>query len=322
MDGGDAPTTDGGGGRGMRLRRGLAWVAGGGLVALLAGYFLVLPQLGRAAPPPVDLAALTGDPARGEMVFRAGSCAVCHTDVANEGSFLAGGAGLKTVFGTFYGPNITPDPEHGMGAMSLEAFYRALTEGVSPEGEHYFPSFPYTSYVRMTAQDIVDLKAYLDTVDPVAQPSRPHDLSWPFSDRAFVGLWKELAYTPEPFQEDPAQDAVWNRGAYLATGPGHCGECHTARNSVGALSGPPLQGAKKSGFGEGAPALAGPQATIRDWEEADISFYLQIGLRPDGDSAGGKMADVIEHGSGYLPAEDLDAMAAYLAERARGGADR
>jgi mono/diheme cytochrome c family protein len=293
------------------LLRSSYWVFGIGLAAALSGYAVL-------TPPPVtttDAVALrnaVGDVDRGEYVLRMGGCVVCHTDFGNEGAFLAGGGGLETAFGTFYAPNITPDPVHGIGKMSLDDFYAAMTGGVTPHGQHYFPSFPYTSYAKMDAGDIVDLKAYLDTVAPAAVPARPHELIWPFSVRNSLILWKALHHSSEPFAPDASQTAKWNRGAYLVNGPGHCGECHTARNLLGGLSGKALEGAEKSMFSPGAPALAGSRSTIGDWGADDLIFYLQFGLKPNGDSSGGKMTDVIEHSTGHLKEEDLEAIAVYL----------
>lgn len=297
--------------RTSKMTKPIIWLFGISVAAATFGYAFILPGLGQTAKN-VDLKAYSADVERGAYVLRMGGCVVCHTDIDNGGVFLAGGAGLETPFGTFYAPNITPDTEHGIGAMSLEDFYVAMTAGVTPDGEHYFPSFPYTSYGRFKTEDIVDLKAYLDTVEPVATPSPPHELIWPFSSRQLVGVWKSLYHTPEPFIPDEAESASWNRGAYLVNGPGHCGECHTARNLIGGISTNALEGAGKSSFSSGAPAIAGSRSTIRDWSLNDLVFYLQLGLTPDGDVSGGKMIDVIEHGTSHLTGEDLEAIATYL----------
>ena len=200
-----------------------------GLVVVVAGYVLVLPQLGRSVEP-VDVSGLTGDPARGAYLAVAAGCLTCHTDYKKKGQLLAGGPAIETPFGAFYGPNITPDTKHGIGGWTVEQFSMALAAGRAPNGNHYFPSFPYTSYAAMKPQDIVDIKSYLDTVPPVTQASRPHDLGWPFSDRAALGAWKLLNF-------DPVRNVELDRGAYLVNVLGHCGECHTQRNVLGGKSG-------------------------------------------------------------------------------------
>ena len=154
----------------------------------------------------------------------------------SEDSYLAGGAALLTPFGTFYGPNITPDPDHGIARWSDADFIRAMREGTAPDGRHYYPAFPYTSFTLMTDEDLLALKAYIFTLPPAAVPSRPHDLSFPFGFRGLMWTWKLLYLAPGPFVPDPARDADWNRGAYLVEGVGHCGECHTPRGFLGGRS--------------------------------------------------------------------------------------
>ena len=170
---------------------------------------------------PAEIAA-SGDPVRGEYVLRLGGCVTCHTDEKNGGAFLAGGRALGSPFGTFYTSNITPDPATGIGGWSTGAFVRAMTEGVSPDGHPYFPAFPYTSYTKMRLDDLVDLKAYLDTVEPVANPVPDHDLRFPFGFRPLLRGWQLLFFEKGTFQPDPARSETWNRGAYIVNGPGHC----------------------------------------------------------------------------------------------------
>ena len=178
--------------------------------------------------------ARAGDAKHGEYLLRLGGCVTCHTDDKHDGQFLAGGRALETPFGTFYPPNITPDPETGLGGWSTGAFVQAMTQGRSPGGHPLYPALPYPSYTRMTEQDLVDLKAYLDTVRPVANPVPAHDLHFPFGFRPLLKGWQLLFFDPGPFQPDPTQSESWNRGAYIVNGPGHCGECHTPRNAFGA----------------------------------------------------------------------------------------
>jgi mono/diheme cytochrome c family protein len=285
------------------------------IILPLIGYVVILPSLGRDTRN-TDLDAFIGDAERGAYILRMGGCVACHTE-PEGGLFLAGGPKVETAFGTFYSPNITPDPEFGIGDMSLDDFYKAMTSGLSPEGDHYFPAFPYTSYAKLDSQDIVDLKAYLDTVQPAQTLNRDHDILWPFSERRLIGGWKLLAHSPSPYQEADGREAIWNRGAYLVMGPGHCGECHTARNLFGVQVDAALEGTPKSLFTPAAPAIAGERSTIADWTADDITFYLSTGLKPDGDVSGGKMADVIDHATSHLSDDDLNAMAVFLLDPGR-----
>ncbi len=202
-------------------------VAGILVAAVLVWLFVPFP----ITPPTV---AVTGDAERGAYVLRMGGCVTCHTDSKNGGAFLAGGRALATPFGTFYPPNLTPDPDTGIGGWTTGEFVQALTEGVSPEGYDYYPAFPYTSYANMTVQDLADLKAYLDTVEPVANPVPPHDLDFPFNFRFLLKPWKAMFFHAHGIEPDPSRSEAWNRGNYLVNGPGHCGECHTPRNWLGA----------------------------------------------------------------------------------------
>ena len=264
-----------------------------------------------------DLAALgTGDPARGELIFNAGGCTSCHARPKSEGAArleLAGGVELNTPFGAFVAPNISHDPRDGIGLWSLEDFANAMLRGVSPEGEHYYPAFPYTSYARMAPGDVAYLYAYLKTLPAIAGAAPGHRLGFPFNIRRGLGLWKLLHLGDEPVVAlaDDAPDAV-RRGRYLVEGPGHCGECHTPRD----LSG----GVKKADWLAGAVAAEGtgniPNITsgeggIGAWSAEEIAYFLESGFTPDFDSAGGAMAEVIKN-TALLAAEDRAAIAAYL----------
>ena len=279
------------------------------VLLMLAGIaWLFIPWHGQA--PDVDT---VGDPVRGEYVLAMGGCVACHTDEKNGGGFLAGGRALKTPFGTFHSPNITPDPENGIGGWTTGEFVRAMREGLSPAGQHYYPSFPYPSYALMTEQDVVDLKAYLDTVEPVNAPFRGHDLGFPFNIRQTLAGWKLLFLDDAPFEPDPAQSESWNRGAYLVRGPGHCGECHSPRNPLGGaddsryLAGNPV-GAE----GKTTPNITPHDTGIGDWSAVDIAFALESGLTPDYDSFGGGMGEVVEDATSKLTKEDREAIAEYL----------
>jgi mono/diheme cytochrome c family protein len=184
-----------------------------------------------------------------------------------------------------------------------------MREGRSPRGQPYYPAFPYTSYTRMTDDDLKALKAFLDTVPPVAQPSRPHELGFPFNIRWGLHLWQWAFFTPERFRPDPARDEAWNRGAYLVQGPGHCGECHTPRNVFGVL------GRERAYAGGQLGKDKVPDITARrlgGWSEGDLLTLLQLGMNPDGDFVSGEMAKVVQNGTAKLPPEDQQAIAAYL----------
>jgi len=277
---------------------GRSWVAG-----LLAGLAACL--LGSGAVHADEVVA------RGEYLFKASLCGVCHT--AEDGAFLAGGRPLPTPFGTFYTTNITPDPTYGIGGWSDADFLRALREGVSPEGEHYYPAFPYTAYTRLRDEDIRAIKAYLDTVKPVAQPNREHDLVW-YAWRWPLGLWKWLYFEPGPFQPDPAQSEQWNRGAYLAEAALHCAECHTPRTLFGALDAERrYTGDPEGPEGDSTPNISPHRKDgIGSWTVDMLTFYLEIGMTPDGDFAGGLMAKVIDRGTAKLTAADREAVARYI----------
>jgi mono/diheme cytochrome c family protein len=249
---------------------------------------------------------------RGEYIFHAAGCAACHT--AKGGPPLAGGVALNTPFGRFYTPNITPDPHAGIGDWSLANFERALWEGRAPDGKPYYPSFPYTSYTGMEAADVADLWAYLKTVEPSAEPSRPHELSFPFSLRAALHGWQFLFFEPGRFQADPNRDETWNRGAYLVHSVSHCGECHTPRNLFGALDRDRwLAGNPDGPEGKRVPNITPDEkGGIGKWSATDITFYLEIGFEPKGDVAGGAMKQVIDETTSHLTPEDRKAIAAYL----------
>ncbi|MGD2112045.1 MAG: cytochrome c, partial [Gammaproteobacteria bacterium] len=168
---------------------------------------------------------------RGRYLFGIAGCTSCHT----HDQPLAGGRPLATPFGTFYPPNITPDPRQGIGTWSERDFRRALGQGISPGGEDYYPAFPYTSYTLITPEDQQAMYAYLMSLPAIPRANRPHDLPWYLFSRRLVRDWKVGRFTPGPWVDDPARSAEWNRGAYLANALGHCGECHTPRDLLGGL---------------------------------------------------------------------------------------
>lgn len=250
-------------------------------------------------------------------MFRAAAGCSCHTDIPNDGPRLAGGRAIETPFGTFYSPNITPDPDTGIGGWTQEEFLRAMTEGASPAGEHYYPVFPYLSYARMTEQDLVDLWAYLSRQAPVERPNRAHELPWLLSWRSLLFFWKWWYLDEDEAVTDPERSEQWNRGAYLVNGPAHCGECHTPRDWLGGPDGSmALAGTAEGPEGELAPNITpDPETGIGRWHAADLAWLLETGLLPDGDSVQGAMAEAIDQGYSFLNADDRDAIADYLLSR-------
>jgi mono/diheme cytochrome c family protein len=251
---------------------------------------------------------------RGAYVLRASGCVTCHTDEENNGKLLAGGRALETPFGTLYGPNITFDREHGIGAWQAQDFFRALRHGVAPDGSSYYPGFPYTSYTRMRREDMFALWVYLASVPTSARENTPHELVWYMRLRVANRIWKLLFFEPGVIQPDEKRSKSWNRGAYLVNAMAHCGECHTPRTSLGNLDNDlAYAGAKNGPEGESAPNITPDKKTgIGDWSRSEFVDYLSEGLLPDGDYAGGVMTDVIDDGLAYLTPEDLQAVAEYI----------
>jgi mono/diheme cytochrome c family protein len=252
--------------------------------------------------------------ARGEYLFHAANCQSCHTDAKNEGKVLAGGRALETPFGTFYSPNITPDEQHGIGAWSDEEFITALRYGRAPDGSRYYPVFPYTAFTKMTDEDMLALKAYLFTLPAVDQPNRPHDIDFPFGWRFLMAGWNWLAFTPGAFEPDPDRSDEWNRGAYLVEALGHCGQCHTPRDLIGALDHEMAYAGTADGpDGKSVPNITpDPETGIGRWRDNDLVFLFRTSLLPDGDTVGGGMAEVVDIGTKHLSEADLEAIATFL----------
>jgi mono/diheme cytochrome c family protein len=289
------------------LRRFLLVVIIAGLIGLGAFWVLTIP----AIVPASALSAYTPNLDNGKTMFFAGGCAGCHATPGQEDKTrLGGGLGLKSPFGTFYVPNISPDPKDGIGNWTEAHFVTALWKGTSPNEQHYFPALPYTSYQRMKLEDVRDLFAYMKTLPPVAGRIRGHDLRSPFNIRRGVGLWKLLFLDGKPFEPDPRKSAQWNRGAYLVNGPGHCAECHSPRNVAGAIIESQRFAGGPNPDGEGwIPNIT--QKGLADWSEKDIAYMLETGMTPDGDSVGSSMTEVVRNCS-QLSAEDHAAIAAYV----------
>jgi mono/diheme cytochrome c family protein len=253
---------------------------------------------------------------RGEYIYKLSGCENCHTDREHDGARLAGGRKLATPLGVFYTPNITPDKETGLGRWSEADFTRALRKGKSPSGDNYYPSFPYTSYTRLSDTDIHALWDYLRAVPAVRQANEAHELPWFLRFRPLLMFWKWLYFDAGAYQPIAAKSAEWNRGAYLVQGAAHCGECHTPRNLLGGYrKGYTLAGTATGPEGAIVPNITpDKQFGIGKWKRAELVQYLESGIRTDGDCAGGLMAEIIDNGLKYLPAGDLQAIAAYVAD--------
>lgn len=249
---------------------------------------------------------------QGRYLTHAGGCITCHTRDADDAVPLAGGRAMDTPFGTFYSPNITPDMETGIGGWTDDDFVTAFWEGVSPDGDHYFPSFPYTAYTGASRDDLLAIKAYLFSLDPVQSENAEHDLAWYMSSRTAVGGWKALNFDAARFEPDPEKDDEWNRGAYLVRHLGHCAECHTARSRTGVLQHDEELAGAILGEEKIPNITQHPSEGIGRWSARDIEYFLDIGMLPDGDFTGSSMVAVVEDSTTHLTREDRLAMAAYL----------
>jgi len=281
----------------------------------LVFWILTIP----ATVPASELPPYTPNVDNGKTLFYVAGCASCHATPNSDAkkidyARLGGGLALSSPFGTFFVPNISPDATDGIGAWSEADFVTALWKGTSRRGRHLFPAFPYTSYQRMQLTDVRDLFAYLKTLPPVAGRTRRHDLAFPFNVRRLVGVWKLLFFHGGPFAPDPTKSAQVNRGAYLVNGPGHCAECHSPRNFLGAVVESQRFAGGPAPDGKGwVPNItpAGLQHQDPPWSARDIAAFLTDGMTPSGDYAGGAMVDVIRNLE-QINAADREAMAAYV----------
>jgi mono/diheme cytochrome c family protein len=291
------------------------------LLALLAAgalafYLLTIP----ATVPASALPDHTPDRGNGKYMFTTGGCAECHAPPATscddlnikDETLLAGGRCLKTDFGVFHVPNISPDDETGIGKWTTLDFVTAMKRGVAPGGIHLYPAFPYTSYQRMTYEDLIDLKAYLDTLPAVSHDAPDHALRFPYNIRRGLGLFQRRYVDGKSFTPDPRASDEMNRGAYLAMGPGHCAECHSPRDALGGMIKDQEFAGALSPEGDGTvPNITPSEDGIGDWDEADIAYLLETGNTPDFDVIGETMAPVQENMAKLTP-EDREAIAAFL----------
>jgi mono/diheme cytochrome c family protein len=280
------------------------------ILVLAAFYLLTMPS----TLPPDTLQPRSADLANGETMFNIGGCSSCHaTPKQDDRRKLGGGRALQSPFGTFKVPNISPDPNHGIGGWTELQFANAVLKGVGRGGEHLYPSFPFTSYHRMAVDDVRDLFAFLKTLPPVATASEPHQLTFPFNIRRGLGVWKLLFVDGHQFAPDQSKGAVYNRGAYLVEGPGHCVECHSRRNRLGGID-PSTRfagGADPEGKGGWVPNITPHSDGLAAWSVNDFEFFLETGLAPDGSGVSGNMAEVVANLS-KLSAADRAAIAVYL----------
>ena len=280
-----------------------------GLIAAGAFWWITEPR-----PLPSDsINTLKGEAARGKLVFDAGGCASCHQSPGQDnGQLLGGGLELKSQYGSFFVPNITPHPLFGIGKWSTADLANALKAGVSPDGRHYYPAFPYGTYAHMRDQDIADLMTYLKTLQPLEGNSRPHNLQFPFNQRRLLGVWKALYLDQSPIVDDPKRSKEWNRGRYLVEALSHCAECHSARTELGGIDekyryagGPDPEGKSR------VPNITQDKDGLGSWSKGDIVELLTTGLTPEPDEVAGAMAEVVKN-MAQLPKEDREAIADYI----------
>lgn len=296
--------------RAPRLGKGASTLAA--VVALAAAAFLGLTWPSRLGPG--ALPAHRPDVANGKVMFHAGSCLACHKPAPGTAAGLpSGGVPFPTPVGTFYPGNLTPDPETGLGRWSAADFVNAMQRGLSPDGRHYFPAFPYTSYAAMRVEDVLDLRAYLMSLPAVKSPARAPSLRFEWLARRGVGLWKRLGLNARPFAPDPAHSAVWNRGAYLVEAPGHCAECHTPRDRLMRRDGGRsfVGGPHPGGEGK-VPSLRGLVARGRYQDAADLTLALQQGEAFGYDKLASGGMGAIQTNLAQLPESDVRAIAEYL----------
>jgi len=251
-----------------------------------------------------------GDAKRGEYLAKAGGCIGCHTEEKKDAVSFAGGRALKSPFGTFYGPNITPHPEAGIGRWTEADFVRAMRQGERPDGKNYFPAFPYTSFTKIVDRDLRDLWAYLRTLAPSPRANQEHQMRFPFGWRFLVTFWKWFFFTPGPFTKLPGLSDIADRGAYLVQALGHCGECHTPRNFLGGPKTSRFLAGGKGPDGKDVANLTPPG--LKKWSDKELEDILTTGIDPEGDFVAEAMGEVVRNTTSQLTPADLKALIAYL----------
>jgi mono/diheme cytochrome c family protein len=288
------------------MRRGFVVLGILAIVAIGAAVYFLKPVNGPAR----DL-TLVGDVARGDYLIRLGGCVSCHTDAEGGRAFLSGGVGLETQFGIFVAPNITSDPDAGIGNWTLAQFADAMSNGMGPEG-HLYPVFPYEHYTLMSDQEIADLYAALMATEPVNTPAAESQIQFPFNIRLAMSGWKNLFFSPARFEPEEGRTDAYNRGKYLAYGPAHCVACHSPRNSVGALEWDKALTGSPGGTGGRAPAITREALIENGYDAETLAQTLMDGFTPSFDVLGGPMGEVIADNTSQWTAEDRAAIAEYL----------
>ncbi|CCD85402.1 Diheme cytochrome c-type [Bradyrhizobium sp. ORS 285] len=297
-----------------RWKRLWIWLSAAALGAIVLGaavtWLITAPRPAMSADA-TSLYDQAGDPKRGQLVFVAGDCSSCHASPGQSDRLkLGGGIALASPYGTFRAPNISSDPVDGIGAWTVKDLGNALLSGMSPNGSHYYPVFPYASFAHMSVADVVDLMAYLRTLPAVHGRAPPHELDPLFQIRRFVGFWKLLYFRPGEIKPDPAHDPQWNRGRYLVEALGHCDECHSSRDLFGGVKDKTRFAGGQDPVGTGFYPNITP-ARIGHWSQGEIAEMLKTGNTPDHGRVGSSMADVVINTS-QLPQDDRDAIAAYI----------
>ncbi len=255
-----------------------------------------------------------GELVRGRYLVAVGDCAACHT--AEKDKPFAGGVPVPTPFGTIYSTNITPDKETGIGKWTDDQFWKAMHEGVTPDGTHLYPAFPYPWFTKLTRDDVLAIRAYLSTLKPVKQAAKPPQLPFPLDWRGSVAAWNRIFFEPGTYAPNPSKSAQWNRGAYLVEGAGHCGACHSPKNVLGAVK---TSKGFEGGKGEGwhAPDLtADARLGLGAWSVDEVVEYLKTGANRRA-RAVGPMAEVVHDSTSHMSDADLRAMAVYLKDYPR-----
>jgi mono/diheme cytochrome c family protein len=260
-------------------------------------------------PQPTE-AAKQAQIVRGQYLAAAGDCYACHT--VRGGADYAGGLEMPTPFGKLYTPNITPDQLTGIGNWSADDFWRVMHDGKSKDGSFLYPGMPFTNYTKVTREDSDAIYAYLMSIKPVDQKSRPHAMGFPYNQRELMAGWRTLYFKAGEYKDDPSQSKEWNRGAYLVEGLGHCDACHSSRNLLGAVSGDDVSGGLIPLQNWYAPSLSSSRESgLGDWEIKEIVDLLRTGVAARG-AVFGPMAAVVQHSLQELSIVDLTAMATYL----------
>jgi mono/diheme cytochrome c family protein len=289
----------------------MLFIVGPGPMAFSTGRKVPLKEFQAANPSGVPEAlAQESLIKKGEYLAKASDCLVCHT--AHEEQAYAGGFAFVLPFGTLYSTNITPDKETGIGSYTDSQFLDALQRGVRHDGAKLYPAMPYTSYTYITDEDALAIKAYLFSLAPVKMPNKSNALSFPFNQRWAMGIWSAFFNANERFKPDTERSAEWNRGAYLAEGLAHCGECHTPRNLAFALNNRRKFGGALTAGWRAYNISSDKSSGVGDWSDEELMAYLVMGHAPGHGSAAGPMGEAVTESFSQLAPEDIRAIVVYL----------